>query len=308
MRPLGAVLFFAVLVATVVRPASAQPTPGTLEAWAAVARAGAISLRPPPADADLEQWEGKTERGLIVRNVASATVTPFLPAAGRATGAAVIVAPGGGFYFLGMGNEGVPVATWLAKHGIAAFLLKYRTIATPRDAAAFSAAVQNAAAKQRTSGSASPLAGEVEARDDMIAALRLVRERAPAYKVDPNRIGVLGFSAGAITTLNATLADVRDARPAFSGLIYGRMSAVTVPADAPPIFVALAGDDPFLKDQGFGLVQSWRAAGKLAELHSYERGGHGFGMKRQGFTSDYWDAQFLAWLRAADFLQSSPAR
>ena len=306
MRHLRAVFAVAVLLVTVVRPASAQPTPGTLEAWASVPRAGAIPLRPPPAKADLEQWEGASQADLIVRNVTSASVRPFLPAAGTGTGAAVIVAPGGGFHFLSMGNEGVPVAQWLAKHGIAAFLLKYRTVATPRDQAAFSATVHSAIAGLGTSGVAHPLAGEAEARDDTIAALRLVHERASTWQVDPKRIGVLGFSAGAIAALGATLASVRDARPAFAGIIYGRMLAVAVPANAPPLFVAFAADDPFLGSQGFALVQSWRAAGKLSELHSYERGGHGFGMKRQGFTSDYWDDQFLGWLRAGGFLKSSP--
>jgi acetyl esterase/lipase len=77
----------------------------------------------------------------------------------------------------------------------------------------------------------------------------------------------------------------QDAKPAFIGIIYGPLAAVTVPADAPPLFVALAADDPFFANGGFGLIDSWRAAKKPAEFHLYEQGGHGFGMYPKGWPS-----------------------
>ena len=77
----------------------------------------------------------------------------------------------------------------------------------------------------------------------------------------------------------------QDAKPAFLGEIYGSMAPVTVPADAPPLFVALAADDPLFGNSGFGLVESWRAAKRPVEFHLYEQGGHGFGMYKKPTTS-----------------------
>ena len=89
----------------------------------------------------------------------------------------------------------------------------------------------------------------------------------------------------------------QDAKPAFIGIIYGPLAAVTVPADAPPLFVALAADDPFFANGGFGLIEIWRAAKKPAEFHLYEQGGHGFGMYPKDTTSTGW---FNAFVELAD--------
>jgi acetyl esterase/lipase len=108
---------------------------------------------------------------------------------------------------------------------------------------------------------------------------------------------MLGFSAGAITTLNLLLDDATPA-PAFAGLIYGRTPAVDPPPDAPPLFVAVAADDPLFGGGPWGLMESWRAAGHPVEFHFYDSGGHAFGMKPQGKPSDLWFASFLLWLEA----------
>ena len=94
----------------------------------------------------------------------------------------------------------------------------------------------------------------------------------------------------------ATALAGEDAKPAFIGNIYGPLAAVTVPADAPPLFVALAADDPFFANAGFGLIESWRAAKKPAEFHLYEQGGHGFGMYPKETTSTGWFEAFVSWL------------
>ncbi|MDI1365798.1 MAG: alpha/beta hydrolase fold domain-containing protein, partial [bacterium] len=130
---------------------------------------------------------------------------------------------------------------------------------------------------------------------DSRAAFALVRKRSAEWKVDPDRIGMVGFSAGAMLTLATTLAD-NDAKPAFIGLIYGPLTAVTPPADAPPMFVALAADDPFFANSGFGLIDSWRAAKRPAEFHLYEQGGHGFGMYPKDTTSTGWFDAYVRWL------------
>ena len=112
----------------------------------------------------------------------------------------------------------------------------------------------------------------------------------------------IGFSAGAMNTLSVALAQQEGAKPAFIGLIYGPMTAVQVPADAPPLFAALASDDPLFARSGTGLLTSWAQARRPAEFHMYQKGGHGFGMNRNGTTTELWPVEFLAWLRVNDFV------
>ncbi len=130
---------------------------------------------------------------------------------------------------------------------------------------------------------------------DARAAFSLVRQRSVEWRVDPDRIGMVGFSAGAMLTLATTLAG-DDAKPAFIGLIYGPLTPVTPPADAPPMFVALAADDPFFAHSGVGLIDSWRSAGRPVEFHLYEQGGHGFGMYQKTTTSTGWFDAYLRWI------------
>ena len=197
-----------------------------------------------------------------VRNVATATLTPILPAGDRATGAAVVVAPGGGFLVEAMENEAWPQARWLADRGIAAFILKYRTQPTPPDLDAFRAAMQARFAAAAVAAPGEPRRIEVPdfAVADAQRAVRLVRERAGEWGVDPARVGYLGFSAGAMIGLGATRAGAADAVPAFLATIYPSMDAVEVAADAPPLFVAMASDDQLYGRQGYGLAESWRRA------------------------------------------------
>lgn len=255
---------------------------------------GEIPLRPRARGrTQAEQW-WSGDGGRSVRNVSEATLIPVLPAAENATGAAVIVAPGGAFQFLVMDNEGLAIARWLADNGIAAFVLKYRTDPTPRDASGFTAALL-----ERLRG---VLAGDGRmdatqaAREDGEAAIRLVRARAGAWNIDPNRIGFMGFSAGAITTIAVGLTDDAEARPNFIAPIYGSMASREVGADAPPMFVAIALDDGFFaRNRDLALIESWRAAGRPVEAHLYERGDHGFAPTSAGAAS-LWKQQFLAWL------------
>ena len=242
----------------------------------------------------------------FVRNVAVATLTPVLPAPDKATGAAVIVAPGGGFLFLSMGNEGWEVAHALADRGVAAFVLKYRVRPTPANMADFEQSVTamfaGAARPTPPAGAAPPSAPPLTDQvADARAAFALIRARASEWHVDPNRIGMVGFSAGAGTTM-ATALTAPDTHPAFIAPIYGAMNAVQVPANAPPMFVALAADDPLFGGRGFGLVQSWQAAGRPVELHYYQNGGHGFGLGNPNKTSNIWFESFMHWLDVNGFL------
>lgn len=242
----------------------------------------------------------------FARNVSEATLTPFLPQPGKATGAAVIVAPGGGFLMLSMNNEGWSVARALAERGIAAFVLKYRLKPTPADPQAFEKTVAamfaNAGDPKSRMRPDDAISGLAEQIADARAAFALVRANAGKWRVDPNRIGMIGFSAGAMTTM-VTALSAPDARPAFIGPIYGSMEAVKVPADAPPMFAVIASDDPLFARKGFGLLDAWQAAGRPVEFHMYEKGGHGFGLGKPGTTSPGWFDAFVKCLEAGGFLK-----
>ena len=131
--------------------------------------------------------------------------------------------------------------------------------------------------------------------EDARAAFALIRRRAAEWHVDPNRIGMVGFSAGAMLTLTTAVAG-QEAKPAFIGDIYGPVGAMTVAADAPPLFVAVAADDPFFGKGETGIITSWLAAKRPAELHLFEQGGHGFGMYPKETTSTGWFDEFVRWL------------
>lgn len=236
-----------------------------------------------------------------VWNVTQPSVTPFLPAAGKANGAAVIVAPGGGFWFLSWENEGTRVAQRLADEGFAAFVLRYRLDPMPDDPAAYARAsmqrLQALIARAPQGGVGNDVfPGEVPAAADAAQAVRLVRRRAAEWGVDPKRVGFVGFSAGGITAANVATLDPTG-RPDFVGIIYGALHH-PVPADAPPAFIATSADDGLLQAAAIPMFQAWRAAGRPAELHMYEKGGHGWGMGVHGTTSDHWFEEFLWWMRA----------
>ncbi|RSU46276.1 alpha/beta hydrolase [Sphingomonas sp. S-NIH.Pt15_0812] len=262
------------------------------------AQPGAITLdtgRLPGATAP-EAWHSQYG-SVFARNVVVATLTPFLPDPASASGTAVIVAPGGGFRTLSMQNEGWDVAKALAARGVAAFVLKYRLNQTPQDMAAFDRSMKVMVARgpgDRPSAdrAAASLAPQVA---DARAAFALVRAHARDWHVDPSRIGMIGFSAGAMLTMTTALSGT-DARPAFIGNVYGPLGAVTVPADAPPLFAAIAADDPLFGKANFALIDSWRTAGRPVEFHLYEQGGHGFGMYPKATTSTGWFDAFARWM------------
>jgi acetyl esterase/lipase len=240
----------------------------------------------------------------VVRNVTKPTYSVFLPEPSKATGAAVIIAPGGAFLSLSMMTEGWAAARWLADHGVAAFVLKYRTDKTPSNTAAFMAEVGQIFSKSAQLGpDDSPPVTDPFAIPDGQAMVRLLRRDASRFHIDPRRVGFIGFSAGAMTALGVTLADEPTSRPDFVGLLYAPMNRVSVPADAPQAFVALASNDGLFGKQGFGLVESWRLAGRSIEFHYYEAGDHGFGMRHLGTTSDHWIDEFYWWLEARGLLK-----
>lgn len=240
----------------------------------------------------------------MARNISAATLTPFLPDPAIANGAAVIVAPGGGFRWLSMGNEGWEVAQALNERGIAAFVLKYRLFPTAPTLEGFEQDM-NRSFEEASDGEDTPdpranrdLSNQLA---DAEAAYDMIMARAEEWNVDTDRLGMMGFSAGAGLTMHATLhSEKMDL--AFIAPIYGGMGAVEVPQDAPPMFVAIAADD-FLYDGEAELIRSWYDAGKPVEFHLYQNGGHGFGLGNPDRTSNRWFDAFMHWLDVNGFTE-----
>lgn len=317
-KPLAlvALLTACLLARPVVAQSSDQP-PGTripndkMTAIEIPAQPDAIELGtgPLPGATVHESWHMQYG-SKFARNVTVATLTPFLPEASKASGAAVIVAPGGGFRVLSMENEGSNVARALADHGVAAFVLKYRLNQTPADLDEYARAGMGGPRPGAGGGASRPTTrpgpGAMGARigpqiADANAAFALVRANAEKWHVDPDRVGMIGFSAGAMLTMATTLQS-HEAKPAFIANIYGGLAAVEVPADAPPLFAAVAADDPLLGAPNFGLIENWRKAHRPVEFHYFERGGHGFGMYRKDTTSTAWFDLYINWLGMHGYL------
>jgi acetyl esterase/lipase len=288
-------------LAILAEPGAAQNDAMTPIATPAQPSAIKLDTGPLPGATVAESWHSQYG-SKFARNVTEATLTPVLPEPGKATGSAVIVAPGGGFVTLSMENEGWDVARALAKEGVAAFVLKYRLNQTPASLDAYAESQRRPRTGPPPGGSPAGASAGLKAQlEDSRAAFALVRSRAREWGIDPDRIGMVGFSAGAMLTMT-TEYTVPDAKPAFLGDIYGPLGTVDVPKDAPPLFVAVAADDPLFGNSGFGIVESWRKAGRPVEFHFYEQGGHGFGMYPKTTTSTGWFSAFTSWLRMHGYL------
>ena len=319
-RILGA--FIACLSIAVVSPVMAQPLGPPIPsspAIPAVAEHTAVPLygESNPGSGATETWFKWYEGQVVsVRNVTYPTLTPILPDPAKANGAAIIVAPGGAFEFLSMEHEGWDIAHALAARGVAAFVVKYRTKPTPADQdewmgnlmrqiATMSAATKQAPEKTSTAPATSAT-NRLEfspATADALAALSLVRANASRWKIDPRRVGMIGFSAGAAATLSAVLSAEPGQGPDFIGLIYGPMNRVQVPSHGPPLFAALAIDDPLFRD--FSLIPAWHEAGRPVELHLYQNGGHGFGLGRPGTSAGMMIDEFMTWLTMQGFVSTT---
>lgn len=239
----------------------------------------------------------------VVYNVADPTLTVIKPEAGKANGTAVIICPGGGFFALSIENEGLGVARWLATKGVTCFVLKYRLAKASGDDPIkdFNASFgdKDLQAKQ--------LAAVPMSIADGKQAIAYVRKNAATFGIDPKKIGIMGFSAGGTVAGSAGFGYTLDNRPDFVAPIYPFLPPEmqgTVAADAPPLFVAVASDDQIgLQPHSVALYTKWNTAKRSAELHVYYKGGHGFGIRKQGQPSDAWAEEFAAWLGFQGFLK-----
>jgi dienelactone hydrolase len=238
----------------------------------------------------------------IIKNVTEPSLTVIRPAVGHASGAGMIVLPGGGFGALAWDLEGMEVARWLADRGVTAFVLKYRVYDGDPTVAAKIAEIWTKSPPAKRFYEAMTLLEPRRkiATEDAIQAIRLIRSTANKYGVSADRIGMMGFSAGAITTMSTVMESDASTRPNFAAPIYGALvSDASPPKEGPPLFIVVASDDdttPAAKS--VAIFQAWQAAKLRAELHVYENGGHGFGLGTPGTASAHWTDAFEAWLSA----------
>jgi acetyl esterase/lipase len=299
-RTLIVAAVFAVLVGRV-PPASAAEKPLTVDLWP----------DKPPGDKEDVGEEKVTESKpgekpvKRVTNVSRPTLTVFKPATEKDTGAAVVIAPGGGYNILAWDLEGEEVADWLNSLGVTGVVLKYRVPRrpdTPKDAP------------------------PPQALMDAQRALSLTRSKAKEWGIDPKRIGMLGFSAGGhLTAWASTNFDKRaydavddvdkvSCRPDFAVLVYPAYLLVKdkdelapdirVGRDTPPIFFAHAGDDGVRPENSIVMYEALKKAGVRAELHVYAAGGHGFGLRPSDKPCSTWPQRCGEWLKAQGVLKA----
>lgn len=277
-------LFALTLIFTVLAPLHGADTPSEIPLW----RDGA-----PGSEARKDEAE-KVE-GTNITNVHNPSLTPYLPDADKATGTAVIVCPGGGHRKLCVGHEGYALCEWFRDQGIAAFLFKYRL--------------------SNEEGTSYTLEGD--AMNDTRRAIRTVRSRAKEWNINPDRIGIVGFSAGGELAAYAAMwpeagdpkatdpIEKVSSRPDFQGLIYpGKSDTFTVEEGMPPVFIACGyGDRPDIAKGMASVYLKYKEAGVKAELHIYSNAGHGFGYRPDSTSAaGKWVDRFKEWLVDSDLL------
>ncbi len=212
------------------------------------------------------------------------------------TGTSVIIAPGGGLFALSIESEGIQVAKWLAKKGITAFVLRYRLIPTGEDGVTEISEIwqKNVNKVYQEVDKVIPYS-----IDDGLQAINYVRSNAKKLNVDPERIGFMGFSAGGAVTMGVAYGYSKENRPDFLVPVYAwtDVMPIQIPKnDAPPMIIICASDDPLgLAKGSIQIYNSWLEAKLNVALHMYSKGGHGFGMRKQGFPSDSWIERFYDW-------------
>ncbi len=250
-----------------------------------------------------KEYFSKSWNTEVVADVTKPTLTVFEPSPELKNGTAIVICPGGGFMALSIASEGTDVARYLAAEGVTAFVLKYRISHTGEDATEeFTALIGDRQKFREMVDKVVPLSIA-----DGLSAVSYVRQHASEWGVSPDRVGIIGFSAGGTVAAGVAFRYAPDGRPAFAALIYAAGSMFKdslVPADAPPLFVAAATDDNLgLAPDSVVLYERWTSAHKPAELHMYEKGGHGFGMHKQNLPTDHWIDRFSDWLDLQGFLK-----
>jgi acetyl esterase/lipase len=248
----------------------------------------------------------------MVMDVVRPVLLHYPAETGKAVGAAMIVAPGGGFRVLMMSYEGEDIARRLNAMGVDAFVLKYRLLYTgpgaPRAPAGGAPAPAERPRRLAVTGAYKAQAGQdliAMAADDGRQAVRLVRERAGEFGVRRDRVGMIGFSAGGIITSEALFGPA-ETRPDFAAIIYGAGEIKEMPSPAPPLFLAVAADDALAVGRTIDLFTAYRKGKGLAELHVFQKGAHGF--LNKGGGADHFMDRLEEWLGANKLLTKPAGR
>jgi acetyl esterase/lipase len=291
-----AVSLCSLLVLLASAAANAEDKPLVLDVWPRM---------PPGETKPIGEEKAETSKGVKrITNVSKPTLTVYRPAKDKDTGTAIVICPGGGYNILAWDLEGEEVATWLNSIGVTGIILKYRVPRRPDQA------------KDKP---------PIGALQDAQRALSLVRGKADEWKIDPKRIGILGFSAGGhLAAAAATNFDKRayeamddtdknSCRPDFAVLIYPGYIVgkdkdhlndhIRVRKECPPMFFAHASNDPVPVENSVQMYLALRRAGVPAELHAYAKGGHGFGLRRSANPCSTWPARCADWMRSQELVK-----
>jgi acetyl esterase/lipase len=251
-----------------------------------------------------QEQEFKFEGNTYVIDVSKPSLVAYIPS--KPNGTSIIIAPGGAFHALALDIEATSIAKLLNEKGITVFVLKYRLVhddpAHPENALMKLIANNDTKKLDSIFSIIIPLAMQ-----DGLTAVKYVREHAAAYHVDANKIGFMGFSAGGTVALSVVYNASDENRPDFVAPVYAYVEKAignNIPAAKTPIFIAVASDDDFgFAPQNVQLYLKWLNAKQPAELHVYEKGGHGFGLKKQNLPADSWIYRFEDWLNMHGYLK-----
>jgi len=252
---------------------------------------------------DWQEQQFKVDSNIYVIDVSRPSLIAYAPA--KPNGTALIIAPGGAFHALALDVEATPIAQQLKEKGVTVFILKYRLV---HDDPAFP---ENALMKIMARGDMKKLDSLYSriiplAMQDGLTAVKYVRDHANEYHLNTDKVGLMGFSSGGTVAMSVVYNATDETRPNFVAPIYayeGGVIGSAVPAAKTPIFVAAASDDEFgFTPDNVQLYLKWQEAKQPSELHVYEKGGHGFGMRKQGLPVDTWFERFEDWLAMQGYL------
>jgi acetyl esterase/lipase len=255
-----------------------------------------------------QEWELKSfeensvliseQEGIWLDNISKPEISLYKAKGNSITDKAMIICPGGGLFFSAYEKEGVKLAKKLAQNGITAVILKYRTYPRKGSVIKWSQTLWD---KPQMAIDSAKIILPYSSKD-ALSAIELIRNNASKYNINPNKIGLMGFSAGGAVTMEAAYTSVIKNQPNFIAPIYPWMDIVDnqkVPLNKPPAFVSCANDDPLkLAAPSVQIYQDWILAGAEAELHMFSKGGHGYGMNKINAPVDIWSQLLIDWILA----------
>ncbi len=253
-----------------------------------------------------QKWELKSyeensvliskQEGVWLDNISVPEMHLYKAKGDSITDKAMIICPGGALLFSAYEKEGVKLAKKLALNGITALVLKYRTYPRKGSVIEWSRTLKTQTAID-SAKTILPYSSK-----DALNAIEIIRNNASKYNINPNKIGLMGFSAGGAVTMEAAYTSISKNQPNFIAPIYPWMLIVDkqkVPLNKPPAFISCANDDPLmLATPSVQIYQDWISAGAEAELHMFSKGGHGYGMNKINAPVDRWSQLLIDWILA----------